>query len=147
MSVQFVSAAKIFIVSFIGFVLIQLLFDFESGNLESSGPKQADIASMDIQIQTECEWSEDDIGWIECDDTHKLIHSTPPFFLSFQGSGNTFTRLILELITGFYTGSSMQNDRFLIQAGFEGDKYCDGRILVVKSHVWCCMLLFIVFIR
>ena len=128
------SAAKIFVISFIGFLLIQLLVDFGS---DQSAP-QIQESTLNKPITPECQWSEDDIGWIECDDASKLVHSTPPYLLSFQGSGNTFTRLILELLTGFYTGSSLWKDRFLIQAGFEGDKYCDDRVLLLKSHVWCC---------
>ena len=82
-----------------------------------------------------CTFSEDDIRLVECDDLPKFAHSLPPYLISFQGSGNTFTRLVLELITGFYTGSAMANDRTLTRAGFKGDIYCTDQIIVVKSHV------------
>ncbi|XP_070532238.1 sialate:O-sulfotransferase 2-like [Ptychodera flava] len=54
---------------------------------------------------------------------------------SFPGSGNTWTRFLLEVASGFYTGA-VYNDKKLYEGGFVGEMedYKDGRLLVVKTH-------------
>nr|XP_006823242.1 PREDICTED: WSC domain-containing protein 2-like [Saccoglossus kowalevskii] len=54
---------------------------------------------------------------------------------SFPGSGNTWTRHLLELASGVYTGAySYDNDLYL--GGFTGETeyYKRGRTLVIKDH-------------
>ena len=82
-----------------------------------------------------CEWREDLIHFVNSNDSMGLKHTIPPYLISFQGSGNTYTRLMIELITNFYTGSALPNDRFLIEAGFKGDTRCDDSALILKAHV------------
>ena len=84
-----------------------------------------------------CAWDENLIKFVEKQDlTRKLKHKIPPYLLSYPGSGNTYTRLIIELITRFYTGSSMPSDTDLINCGFKGGKadHCDNTTIVIKSH-------------
>lgn len=52
---------------------------------------------------------------------------------SFPGSGNTWTRELLEAITGIYTGSIYTDT----MAFFTGSQLCptDGRVFIVKTHI------------
>ena len=43
------------------------------------------------------------IRFIDKNDSFKLKYPTPPYPISYQASGNTYSRLIIELITGFFT--------------------------------------------
>ncbi|CAN0050105.1 unnamed protein product [Lampetra planeri] len=54
---------------------------------------------------------------------------------SFPGAGNTWTRHLLELATGYYTGS-FYFDGSLYNKGFKGEKdhWRSGRTLCVKTH-------------
>ena len=52
---------------------------------------------------------------------------------SFQGSGNTWTRHLIEQMTSIYTGS-IYHDQSLIKGGFLGEGRADGTVSVVKSH-------------
>ena len=54
---------------------------------------------------------------------------------SHPGSGNTWTRYLLEKSTGFYTGS-VANDKSLFNGGFKGEfeKENGGTVVVVKAH-------------
>ncbi len=61
-----------------------------------------------------------------------LQHISPPLLISFGGSGNTFTRLLIEYITKIYTGS-IYNGEFIKQ-GFVGSQYCITETIVVKFH-------------
>ncbi|KAL4235868.1 hypothetical protein ACF0H5_004256 [Mactra antiquata] len=51
---------------------------------------------------------------------------------SFQGSGNSWTRELLESLTGIYTGSCYRD----IFGQFPGSKYCpgSGKVFIVKTH-------------
>ncbi|ETO12593.1 hypothetical protein RFI_24781 [Reticulomyxa filosa] len=78
------------------------------------------------------------VNWIDRmggeNETQILRHIIPPFLVSFGGSGNTITRLLLEFVFGYYTGS-VYNDLILKNAGkFLGEGECDYRTLVVKLH-------------
>ena len=55
--------------------------------------------------------------------------------VSFPGSGNTWTRLLIEDVTGYYTGS-VYFDKSLYNGGFIGEKepIRDGTTIVVKNH-------------
>ena len=55
--------------------------------------------------------------------------------VSFPGSGNTWTRLLIEEVTGYYTGS-VYFDKSLYNGGFIGEKenIRDGTTIVVKNH-------------
>ncbi|XP_077977094.1 sialate:O-sulfotransferase 2-like [Glandiceps talaboti] len=55
--------------------------------------------------------------------------------VSFPGSGNTWTRHLLEIASGIYTGS-IGNDRGLFRGGFRGqlEDYRKGNTLIVKTH-------------
>ena len=61
-------------------------------------------------------------------DTGKLIG-----LASFPGSGNTWTRTLLEESTGIYTGS-IYSDTSLVNAGFEGECIMSRNVIAVKTH-------------
>lgn len=63
-------------------------------------------------------------------DMHKRF---PPLLASFQGSGNTWTRLIIEFMTGFYTGSIDRYDVELTHL-FPGERACGIRMSVIRGH-------------
>ena len=54
--------------------------------------------------------------------------------VSFPGSGNTWTRLLLEQVTGIFTGS-VYCDRELKQEEFLGESVASGNVIVVKTHI------------
>ena len=55
--------------------------------------------------------------------------------VSFPGSGNTWTRYLVEAASGVFTGSVF-NDRLIIKAGHHGEArpYSDGSTLLQKTH-------------
>ena len=55
--------------------------------------------------------------------------------VSFPGSGNTWTRLLIEEVTGYYTGS-VYSDKNLYNGGLLGEleKMNNGRTVVIKNH-------------
>ncbi|KAL5012073.1 hypothetical protein ScPMuIL_010624 [Solemya velum] len=53
---------------------------------------------------------------------------------SFPGSGNTWTRHLVEQITGFYTGSIYCDKE--LRNRFKGECTKDKRILGIKTHDW-----------
>lgn len=56
----------------------------------------------------------------------------PPLLYSFQGSGNTWTRLLIEYSSGIYTGS-VYSDTSLATI-FPGEKNCTKNLAVIKAH-------------
>ena len=62
----------------------------------------------------------------------KWVIDPPPLLLSFPGSGNTWTRLLIEIGTGIYTGD-IYTDHSL-KSVFAGEKSCGKRVSVVKAH-------------
>ena len=52
---------------------------------------------------------------------------------SFPGSGNTWTRTLLEQATGIYTGS-IYRDETLVNAGFEGECLISRNVIAIKTH-------------
>ena len=52
---------------------------------------------------------------------------------SFPGSGNTWTRTLLEESTGIYTGS-IYSDTSLVNAGFEGECIVSRNVIAIKTH-------------
>ena len=61
-------------------------------------------------------------------DTGKLIG-----LASFPGSGNTWTRTLLEQSSGIYTGS-IYSDSSLVNAGFEGECIVSRNVIAIKTH-------------
>ena len=57
----------------------------------------------------------------------------PPVLLSFPGSGNTWTRSLIEYATGYFSGSIDNNDVEL-QASFPGEIYCSRNNSIIKAH-------------
>ena len=56
--------------------------------------------------------------------------------LSLPGSGNTWTRLLIEYASGAYTGSVYNDTEFLLNI-FPGEAACDSSVAAVKTHkVW-----------
>lgn len=56
----------------------------------------------------------------------------PPVLLSFPGSGNTVTRLLLETATGYLTGSVYEDGS--LYSILRGEKTCGLRTIAVKAH-------------
>ena len=52
---------------------------------------------------------------------------------SLPGSGNTWVRHLIQLATGFMTGSEFA-DQELKQSGFPGEGVKDKRVVAVKVH-------------
>lgn len=52
---------------------------------------------------------------------------------SFPGSGNTWTRTLLEQATGIYTGS-IYTDTSLVNAGFDGECIMSSNVIAIKTH-------------
>ncbi|KAL4227546.1 hypothetical protein ACF0H5_012989 [Mactra antiquata] len=65
---------------------------------------------------------------------HFLQASNPPYvaLASFPGSGNTWTRLLLEELTGIYTGSIYTDG----MSKMSGSRKCplDGEVFIIKTH-------------
>lgn len=53
---------------------------------------------------------------------------------SFPGSGNTWTRLLLEYATGFLTGSIYDDDELKRPLPAEGNKHAES-VLAIKAHI------------
>eukprot|EP01083_Nonionella_stella_P037836 103108_1 len=99
-------------------------------------PEMLQMQETNVFDQRKCEWNETNIKFINCNDSLQLQHSVPPYLISFEGSGNTYTRLVVELITNYYTGSVHTIDEHLFKAGFKGDGHCDDSVVVLKAHAW-----------
>ena len=56
----------------------------------------------------------------------------PPLLLSLPGSGNSWSRLLIEYSSGYYTGS-IYGDPTLFDL-FPGEKYCGRRMSAIKAH-------------
>lgn len=56
----------------------------------------------------------------------------PPMLYTFPGSGNTWTRLLIEFATGYYTGS-VYDDKTLLKA-LPGEWTCSSQVVMVKIH-------------
>ena len=78
-------------------------------------------------------WSPEDC------DSGDLNHFSPPgpvtALFSRPGSGATWVRHLLELSTGYETGSVYRDTQALLN-GFTGEGIYDGSVLVVKDHFW-----------
>lgn len=57
----------------------------------------------------------------------------PALLYSFPGSGNTWTRLLLEASTGYYTGS-MYEDKYLVKTFQQEKASCSSKLLAIKAH-------------
>ena len=66
-------------------------------------------------------------------DERDLNNRTITMLLSFPGAGNTWTRLLIEGITGVLTGSVYEGDTALEEV-FPGEVRCDTRLSAVKGH-------------
>ena len=56
---------------------------------------------------------------------HKMMKKIPPLITSLPGSGNSWSRLLIEYATGYYTGS-IYGDQSLIDI-FAGEPFCGRR--------------------
>ena len=61
-----------------------------------------------------------------------MMKKIPPLISSLPGSGNSWTRLLIEYATGYYTGS-IYGDQSLIEI-FPGEPYCGRRMVGIKAH-------------
>ena len=52
---------------------------------------------------------------------------------SSPGAGNTWARYLIQQFTGFVTGA-IYNDKALRKTDFPGEKFFDGRVIVIKTH-------------
>ena len=66
-------------------------------------------------------------------DMHFINGSRVVALPSYPGSGNTWTRMLLEQTTGIYTGS-IYCDAELKAKGFLGEKLSSSNVLAVKTH-------------
>lgn len=57
----------------------------------------------------------------------KVALASPP------GSGNTWVRHLIQLATGYLTGSSYVDDE-LLNTGFPGEGIANGSVVVIKIH-------------
>ena len=64
---------------------------------------------------------------------NEMMKRSTPLLLSFPGSGNSWTRKLLEYATGHYTGSVLPKDKVLWQI-YESEKYCGRRQVAIKAH-------------
>lgn len=58
--------------------------------------------------------------------------SSPSLLYSFPGSGNTWTRLLIDYSTGVYSGS-MYHDRALFDI-LPGERHCNHKVSTIKAH-------------
>ncbi|ETO30123.1 hypothetical protein RFI_06999 [Reticulomyxa filosa] len=81
------------------------------------------------------------IKWEEkMKDNGRFKKKVTPYLLSFAGSGNSITRLLLEYIYGYYTGSIYTNDKILKKQGkFEGEGLVNSSVLIIKMHPIHCL--------
>ena len=66
-------------------------------------------------------------------DMHFINGTRVITLVSFPGSGNTWTRLLLEQATGIFTGSIFC-DQDLRSSGFFGEQIISSNVLAVKTH-------------
>ena len=66
-------------------------------------------------------------------DMHFINGTRVITLVSFPGSGNTWTRLLLEQVTGIFTGSIFC-DEDLRSSGFFGEHIISSNVLAVKTH-------------
>jgi len=57
----------------------------------------------------------------------------PTLLLSFPGAGNTWTRLLIETLTGVHSGSIYIRDRELMRV-FQVEGMCEKSLSVIKGH-------------
>ena len=86
--------------------------------------------ATDKEISFSSEWNDPKTKLIR---STILRHGIPPLLISYGGSGNTFTRLLIEYTTKIYTGS-VYGDEFSEDLGFYGSKYCLTEVITVKFH-------------
>lgn len=69
-------------------------------------------------------------------ETHPQVveMKSPPLLLSHGGSGNTWVRLLIERMTGFYTGTIRLDDQDVLKSIFPGEGFCGLRLVAVKGH-------------
>ncbi|KAK6181149.1 hypothetical protein SNE40_009074 [Patella caerulea] len=67
----------------------------------------------------------------------KLGFAKPPLpvtaLASYPGSGNSWTRHLLQKSTGIYTGA-IGTERFMINNGYRGEGVTNGSVIVIKTH-------------
>ena len=71
-----------------------------------------------------------------CPNIFTYIYCTPgplTALASSPGAGNTWVRYLIQHFTGFVTGA-IYNDKALRKSDFPGEKFFDGRVIVIKTH-------------
>lgn len=63
---------------------------------------------------------------------HAMMKKIPPLISSLPGSGNSWSRLLIEYATGYLTGS-IYGDQSLIDL-FSGEPFCGRRMVAIKAH-------------
>ena len=92
-----------------------------SDSFTSALPNDPETTS---EVKSDCFWPElkfrDPPG-------PRVALASPP------GSGNTWVRHLIQLVTGFYTGSAYFDEE-LKNGGFLGEGISNGSVVVVKAH-------------
>eukprot|EP01083_Nonionella_stella_P107168 310120_1 len=124
------------IVFLISIAIVLCLFSAININNMHAQHDEYSIGDITFVIENDlnCTWNKDDIQFIDCRSSMKLRHQLPPYLISFEGSGNTYTRLIIELVCQHFTGNVHGLDEPLRMAGFKGENHCDDSVIVLKAH-------------
>eukprot|EP01084_Bolivina_argentea_P108618 194121_1 len=66
----------------------------------------------------------------------KFLYEYPSYLFSHPGSGNTFTRILIEYITEIWSGSVYNDSQLRKSGGFKGEGRCSQQyeVLIVKAH-------------
>jgi len=100
----------------------------ETGSISKSGPKSNPSTALVEKLEDEnCEIV-----------TPVFANRTPTALASYPGSGNTLTRVLIEALTGVWTGSTHGNDKMLGKqvrsVGNPADDRLTENVVVVKTH-------------
>ena len=70
-----------------------------------------------------------------CNESLRFVDPPGPLtaLASSPGSGNTWTRSLIQEYTGYHTGA-IYLDKVLKEKGFPGEGIVDGRVIVIKTH-------------
>jgi hypothetical protein len=84
----------------------------------------------EAQKRSECSRKYKSVTYIS---EERMLERTTPVLMSFPGSGNTWTRLLVEYATGHLSGSVDVNDNEL-KNHLQGERACGLRTSIVKGH-------------
>ena len=101
-------------------------------------PSISNVDASKVTKFSECTQSMNDslLHFTDTDERkQKFRFKSPTWLMSYGGSGNTLTRVIIEYITSIWSGSTKGDDG-LARLGFKGQRKCkrDDGVLIVKSH-------------